>query len=40
MELQPKFVDMIVSRWQSLTEKEAVRESDGITFNELIHGAV
>lgn len=35
MELDPKYVDVIVDRWQKLTGKEAVRESDGIKFNSL-----
>ena len=35
MELDPKYVDVIVDRWQKLTGKEAVRESDGVKFNSL-----
>ena len=34
MELDPKYVDVIVNRWQKLTSKEAVRQ-DGIKFNDL-----
>lgn len=34
MELDPKYVDVIVNRWQTLTGKEAVRQ-DGIKFNDL-----
>ena len=34
MELDPKYVDVIVNRWQQLTGKEAVRQ-DGIKFNDL-----
>ena len=34
MELDPKYVDVIVNRWQELTGKEAVRQ-DGIKFNDL-----
>lgn len=34
MELDPKYVDVIVNRWQKLTGKEAVRQ-DGIKFNDL-----
>lgn len=34
MELDPKYVDVIVDRWQKLTGKEAVRQ-DGIKFNDL-----
>jgi len=35
MELDPKYVDVIVRRWQDWTGKLAKRESDGIGFNEL-----
>jgi len=35
MELDPKYVDVIVRRWQDWTGKLASRESDGIGFNEL-----
>ncbi len=35
MELDPKFVDVIIKRWQTLSGKEAVRLSDGLTFNQL-----
>ena len=34
MELDPKYVDVIVNRYQTLTGKEAVRQ-DGIKFNDL-----
>ena len=34
MELDPKYVDVIVERWQALTGEEAVRE-DGVKFNDL-----
>lgn len=34
MELQPKYCDMIVERWQKFTGQKAVRE-DGVTFNSL-----
>lgn len=39
MELDPKYVDVIVRRWQDWTGKLAKRESDGIGFNDLA-GAV
>ncbi|MGA8025943.1 MAG: DNA methyltransferase [Bryobacteraceae bacterium] len=32
MELDPKYVDVSVQRWQSLTGKQAVLEGDGRTF--------
>jgi DNA modification methylase len=34
MELDPKYVDVIVRRWQDWTEKQATRESDGVLFND------
>ena len=35
MELDPKYVDVIVRRWQDWTGKLATREVDNISFNEL-----
>lgn len=35
MELDPKYADVIVERWQKHTGKEAVLESTGETFNSL-----
>ena len=35
VELDPKFVDVIVRRWQEFSGKKAVRESDGLFFDEL-----
>ena len=35
MELDPKYVDVIVRRWQDWTGKLAKRECDGIGFNDL-----
>lgn len=35
MELDPKYVDVIVQRWQEFTGKQATLESDGRTFAEL-----
>jgi DNA modification methylase len=35
MELEPKYVDVIVRRWQDWTGKLACREVDNISFNEL-----
>jgi DNA modification methylase len=34
MELDPKYCDVIVSRWESFTGKEAMRSFDGQTFGE------
>ncbi|MBL0422478.1 site-specific DNA-methyltransferase [Ramlibacter sp. AW1] len=33
IELDPKYVDVIVRRWQDWTGKQAIRESDGIIFD-------
>ena len=35
MELDPKYVDVIIKRWQSFTGKEAQRASDGTAFGML-----
>ena len=35
MELDPKYVDVIVRRWQEFTGKQATLESDGRTFDAL-----
>jgi DNA modification methylase len=35
MELDPKFVDLIVQRWQALTGKTATLDSDGQTFDAI-----
>jgi DNA modification methylase len=35
MELDPKFVDVIVKRWEEYTGQQAVREEDGATFADL-----
>jgi DNA modification methylase len=34
IELDPKYVDVIVRRWQDWTGKPATRESDGVTFED------
>lgn len=39
MELEPKYIDTIIRRWQKLTGKSAILESTGKTFNELSGGA-
>ena len=36
MELDPKYCDVIVKRWQNYTGKEAIYESNGAKFNELL----
>jgi DNA modification methylase len=35
MELDPKFMDVIVQRWQGMTGKKAVLDGDGRTFAEI-----
>jgi len=35
LELEPKYVDVIVERWQGLTGEEATLEGDGRTFSEI-----
>jgi DNA modification methylase len=35
MELDPKYVDVIVQRWETLSGKKAKLESDGRTFEEI-----
>jgi DNA modification methylase len=34
IELDPKYVDVIVRRWQDWTGKQAIRESDGVLFDQ------
>ncbi len=36
IELDPKYVDVIVRRWQNWTGKQATREADGLAFNRLL----
>ena len=35
MELDPKYVDVIVQRWQTLTGKRATLDGDGRTFDAI-----
>ena len=35
MELDPKYVDVIVKRWQEFTGQEAILDNDGRTFSEI-----
>ena len=35
MELDPKYVDVVVARWQTLSGKQATLDGDGRTFEEL-----
>ena len=35
IELDPKYVDVVVQRWQTLNGKKATLEGDGRTFDEI-----
>ena len=35
VELDPKYVDVIVQRWEQLTGKKATLDGDGRTFDEI-----
>jgi len=35
LEIEPKYVDMIVERWQKLRGKEAILEADGRGFEQI-----
>ena len=35
MELDPKYCDVIIARWQEFTGKDAVHEKTGKTYNEM-----
>ena len=35
MEMDPKYVDVIVKRWEDFTGQKAARESDGSAFSDL-----
>ena len=36
MELDPKYVDVVVRRWQEFAGQKAVRESDGVDFDAVV----
>jgi DNA modification methylase len=38
MELDPRYTDVIIRRWQEYTGKAAVHEASGLTFSERDHG--
>lgn len=38
VELEPKYVDVIVRRWQNYTHQEARLENDGRTFDVIANG--
>ncbi|MGV2480405.1 UNVERIFIED_CONTAM: DNA methylase N-4, partial [Salmonella enterica subsp. enterica serovar Weltevreden] len=35
IELDPKYVDVIVRRWQGWTGQQATREADGVAFDQV-----
>ena len=35
LELDPKYVDVVISRWQTLAGKHATLDGDGRTFDEI-----
>lgn len=37
IEISPQYVDVAVKRWQNFTGQQAVRESDGATFDAMLH---
>ena len=39
IELDPKYVDVIVKRWQDWTGKQATRQMDGVAFDALLSEA-
>ena len=40
MELDPHYIDVIITRWQNFTGDEAIRKEDGETFNAVSERAV
>ena len=40
LELDPKYVDVVVERWQGLSEKKATLEGDGRTFDAIARDRV
>lgn len=39
MELDPKYVDVIVKRWQEFTGRQAIHAETGKTFDEMVNGS-
>ena len=39
MEYEPRYVDVAIQRWQSLTKLEATLEGDGRAFEEIAAGS-
>jgi hypothetical protein len=35
MEIEPRFVDAAIRRWQAFTRRDAVHTQSGLTFDEI-----
>ena len=35
LELEPRFVDVAIKRWQAFTRKDAIHAETGLTFDEV-----
>ncbi len=35
MELEPRFVDVAIKRWQAFSRKDAIRADNGLSFDEI-----
>ena len=35
MEIEPRFVDVAIKRWQAFSRKDAIHAETGLTFDEL-----
>jgi DNA modification methylase len=35
IELDPKYVDVAIRRWEEMTEEQAIHEQTGLTFRQL-----
>jgi DNA modification methylase len=40
VELSPLYVDVAIRRWQAFTDAKAIRESDGLSFDDLVANAL
>ena len=42
LELEPRFVDVAIKRWQAFSRKDAIHAETGLTFDEVVseRGAV
>jgi DNA modification methylase len=36
VEIDPAYIQVIIKRWEKSTGKTAIRESDGLTFQEVL----